>query len=283
MGILYPRGSDLVVGDTKGQVDGNYEFLIHRLDECQSTMTFVSEERMLLFGLVLTLPKLWVAVPCHAAVCFSGHARSFMHPHVREHLKERLLQGLECETDVFFYLALGEAHGSARNAWDNFTRQPMVAPEVVRAAALEFDPIAIVLHRGDADFVSHDCGMDGAPDGVFSQLYKTAACFSLIESAEKARQAAHHLLRHRRYDWIVRVRPDLAWVGPIAPLGSFRGDRIYLPAHFWPIGDMFALVPRHLARDYFHAIDSFYTCRTLCSCDTPWYLANVPYPHARWR
>ena len=114
-------------------MDGNYEFLIHRLDECQSTMTFVSEERMLLFGLVLTLPKLWVAVPCHAAVCFSGHARSFMHPHVREHLKERLLQGLECETDVFFYLALGEAHGSARNAWDNFTRQPMVAPEVVRA------------------------------------------------------------------------------------------------------------------------------------------------------
>ena len=62
-----------------------------------------------------------------------------------------------------------------------------------------------------------------------------------------------------------------------------QGDRIYLPAHFWPIGDMFALVPRHLARDYFHAIDSFYTCRTLCSCDTPWYLANVPYPHARWR
>jgi hypothetical protein len=104
---------------------------------------------------------------------------------------------------------------------------------------------------------------------VLPQLYKTAACFGLIESAEHTRTS----MGQRPYDWIVRVRPDLAWVGTIAPLYSFRKDRVYLPGHFWPVGDMFAIVPRHLARSYFRAIDSFYDCTS--SWVPPPHLTNV--------
>ena len=208
---------------------------------------------------------------CHAAMCFSGHVRSFMHPHIREYTRRRLVDGLECETvDVFFYLALEETHETgARKAWDYFTRPPVISPQEVCNAALEFNPIVTVLHRDGAAFLQNDCGEDSRPDIVLPQLYKTAACFGLIESAEHTRTS----MGQRPYDWIVRVRPDLAWVGTIAPLYSFRKDRVYLPGHFWPVGDMFAIVPRHLARSYFRAIDSFYDCTS--SWVPPPHLTNV--------
>lgn len=221
---------------------------------------------------LLVLPELAVA-SCRAAMCFSGHARSFIHPHVRKHLKKRLIEPLECETvDIYFYLELEEPRElTLRQAWDNFTQQPAITAEEVRAAALEFNPVTIVLHHGDIKPLPHSCGEKGAPAKSFSQLYKMAACFGLIESAENVdtRPPPKH------YDWIVRARPDLAWVGSVIPLESFRRDRVFLPAHFWPVGDMFALVPRQLARTYFRAIDSFYTCRTMCREMPPWYLPQV--------
>ena len=220
------------------------------------------------------LPDL-VTASCRAAVCFSGHARSFMHPHVRGYMKKRLIERLECQiVDVFFYLTLEESRGTdQRRAWDNFTQQPTITAEEVRAATLEFNPVTVVLHDGGTALFPHACGEDSVPLSAFSQLYKMAACFSLVESAETV--ANYSPSKRRRYDWIIRMRPDLAWVGSLAPLDSFRRDRVFLPVHFWPVGDMFALVPRQLARTYFRAIDSFYTCKTMCAEISTWYLPNV--------
>ena len=94
------------------------------------------------------LPDL-VTASCRAAVCFSGHARSFMHPHVRGYMKKRLIERLECQiVDVFFYLTLEESRGTdQRRAWDNFTQQPTITAEEVRAATLEFNPVTVVLQE----------------------------------------------------------------------------------------------------------------------------------------
>lgn len=207
---------------------------------------------------------------CRVAVCFSGHVRSFMHAHVRHRTRERLIEQLDCETvDVFFYLALEEPRElTMRRAWDNFTRPSMVTRDAVRAVTLEFNPTAVVLHY-DGACHTHGCGENGAPTHAFFQLYKTAACFGLVESAEAVQSAYRSPMNHARYDWIIRARPDLAWIAPLASINLFQNDRVYLPGHFWPIGDMFALVPRHLARIFFRAVDSFYNCDTLCSKAPP--------------
>ena len=218
-----------------------------------------------------------IGTSCRVAICFSGHVRSFMHAHVRERTRERLVKQLNCETvDVFFYLALEEPRGLAiRRAWDNFNRPSTVTPDAVRAAALEFNPTAVVLHHDDTRHTPQDCRDGRALPDAFFQLYKTAACFGLIESAEAVQSAYHSPTNNMRYDWVVRARPDLAWAAPITSINAFQNDRVYLPGHFWPIGDMFALVPRHLARIYFRAVDSFYNCNTLCSKAQQPYLTNA--------
>lgn len=216
-------------------------------------------------------------VSCRVAICFSGHARSFMHAHVRERTKERLVESLECKTvDVFFYLAIEESIRSAtRREWDTFARPPAFTVEAVRTAMLEFNPIAIVLHQGEARIIPNGCSEDSAPSVAFSQHYKTAACFGLVEASERKKNERLPLARHSYYDWIVRARPDLAWVVPIVPIGYFRSDRVYLPGHFWPIGDMFALVPRHLANLFFRAIDTFYDCTTRCATSQSFFLTHA--------
>jgi len=79
-----------------------------------------------------------------------------------------------------------------------------------------------------------------------AQLAKLAAAFdSLVLPREE------HL--GRRYSWLVRCRWDLAWLARPPSFESLRHDAISVPYTSWPISDQFAVVPRHLARPYFHA------------------------------
>lgn len=52
----------------------------------------------------------------------------------------------------------------------------------------------------------------------------------------------------RRYDWVMRLRWDLAWLRPPPPLATLRRDAVSLSYAFWPISDQAAIMPRHLAQ-----------------------------------
>lgn len=161
-----------------------------------------------------------------AAVCFVGHVRSFMHPHVRYYMRTRLLSRMECTESVtsFFYLALEDPDVSKRPSWDSFSRAPSVNESDVRVALAEFEDAHLHI------------------DESSSQLEKVSKCWRLVLESER---------KDRPYDWVVRTRPDLAWLEPLVPLRHFPQDRAYVPAHFWPLADHFALVPRHIAPKFF--------------------------------
>ena len=119
-----------------------------------------------------------------------------------------------------------------------------VSADAFRLAALEFDPVAVAIHERDVAAADDDADAAAARP----QLAKAAACFALVEAAEAS--------SGRRYDWVVRSRPDLAWVAPAPPVAALRGDRVYVPGHFWPLGDMVAVTPRRYAEGVFRAVDA---------------------------
>ena len=165
------------------------------------------------------------------AVLFSGHARSFAHARVRAALRLNVLERLECErVDTFFSLAADDAVPSERREWDVFSAAPALLEAEVRTLCDEFAPLAVEFHREGAGLIKHACGARGAPLAAFSQLQKLAACYRLVEAEE--------LRRGVRYEWLVRARPDLAWIAPLAPLRLFPNDRVYLGAQYWPVGNI---------------------------------------------
>ncbi len=101
------------------------------------------------------------------------------------------------------------------------------------------------------------------------------ACFRMVEARERALGA--------RFDWVVRARPDVGWLARVpASVAAFANDRAYVPQPaYWPMSDIFALVPRNLAGDFFGAVASFYACgdnvSTSETCGN-----NVGSPLERW-
>jgi hypothetical protein len=171
------------------------------------------------------------------AVCFAGNAVGLMQPHVRRFAKERLVDALGCAAvDSFFYLTLDNTQQR-----DDLLPAPNVTVEAVHAAAREFDPVSVTVHLRDDSLGDDD-------DDAHAQLSKAAACYALVEASE--------LAARKRYDWVVRTRPDLAWVAAVPPVKSLYEDRVYVSQHSWPVGDAFFVAPGKLAREVFRAVDA---------------------------
>lgn len=206
----------------------------------------------------------WCVLECsacrRAAVCLAGHVRSFIHRHVRHFLRSRLLEAFECESvEPFFYLALDDPEVSLRRPWDHFSRAPPASEADVLSAVAEFRSARVYIHadRGEED------------SAAISQLSKLASCWRLVEAAERE--------TGDEYDWVIRARPDLAWVERVLPLRYFAADRAYVSAHYWPIADQFAIVPRHLAPVYFAAIEALEPHPTNC---TNWLVQGAGVPES---
>ena len=141
--------------------------------------------------------------------------------------------------------------------------------------------LEIRYHQEGAGLIPHACPGALPPDAAFAQWYKMRACFRLVEQREERRSALLAAAAARsatgrnassaaaawRFDWVVRVRPDVGWLArapaSVRAFGAAAGQspRVYVPQPaWWPMSDVFALVPRALASDYFGAVSSFYVC-----------------------
>merc|ERR1712110_1153852 len=77
--------------------------------------------------------------------------------------------------------------------------------------------------------------------------------------------------RHsERFDWVIRLRTDAIWYGPIGPLSGYNSWCLHVrrhgpfphgSSHFGILDDRFALVPRHLASTYFNTIEEHGLCK----------------------
>eukprot|EP00747_Dinoflagellata_sp_TGD_P040368 gnl/TRDRNA2_/TRDRNA2_140820_c0_seq1.p1 gnl/TRDRNA2_/TRDRNA2_140820_c0~~gnl/TRDRNA2_/TRDRNA2_140820_c0_seq1.p1 ORF type:complete len:272 (-),score=17.34 gnl/TRDRNA2_/TRDRNA2_140820_c0_seq1:108-824(-) len=78
----------------------------------------------------------------------------------------------------------------------------------------------------------------------FYDIQKQQTCLRLVEAAEAA--------RGMRFDWLVRLRPDMRFYTPIGDLHDFDRNAIHVVFnHGEDIDNNFALVPRPLAQAYF--------------------------------
>ena len=167
-----------------------------------------------------------------AAVCIAGLARSFHLPRVFESLA-MATQSLKAETQLFYVLDLqGRPYEEFSDAFAALPPDGMVLYDESRGTGLRLP----------------QCQW-ATPGHVHKMFEKLHSCFHLITAAEQA--------QHKRFDWIVRLRPDFEWLAPIGNLREFDAKKLHivlhwiLPDKFYDTTDFFALVPRRQFRAYF--------------------------------
>ncbi|CAE6947437.1 unnamed protein product [Symbiodinium sp. CCMP2592] len=167
-----------------------------------------------------------------AAVCVAGLARSFHLPQVHESIANAT-RSLKAETQIFYVLDL---QGRPLEEFDQgFTALPpdgMVLYDEVRGTGLRMPQC----HWAAAKY-------------AHKQFEKFHSCQHIITAAEKAQR--------RRFDWVLRLRPDFEWLAPIGNLREFTTEKVHIVLHwihpnkFHDTTDYFALVPRKYMKAYF--------------------------------
>ena len=179
------------------------------------------------------------------AMVFVGHARTFHLPRVSGSIRTNFIDRLCPDADVFWY----------------FSEPPQWSQEVNQSLMALFQPVKIAIHNEIDEDWAAPCAEPPLPTmtGV-SQRFKFFA-----EPTQAIRSARTQLTKFRRaldlvhgYDWIIRLRFDAGWYKPFPVKLEDLEDAIYVPIQTWNgINDQVAIVPGHLAKDYFHASDIF--------------------------
>jgi len=168
-----------------------------------------------------------------AAVCIAGLVRSIAEPAVYESIAQNATGSLEADVSIFY--VLDKQQRPLADFEETFRRLP---------------PASIAFYDAEADITAWErmapCELLFTP--CHKQFEKLHTCLRLIEAAEASSNS--------KFDWLVRLRPDVQWNAPIGGLSGFDNKalhltmRLSLPDTSDPL-DMFALVPRRYANAYF--------------------------------
>mmetsp|Transcript_48763 Transcript_48763/g.144078 ORF Transcript_48763/g.144078 Transcript_48763/m.144078 type:complete len:424 (+) Transcript_48763:470-1741(+) len=196
------------------------------------------------------------ATPLRAAVCLTGHVRTFSRPHVFESIRTNLLDALSASVvDVFAVLALRDAGMKMQRGWnhmptDVLSYADLAAPLArVRARAVAFETAVGEVH------LNRNCTLNSrnTPPSYVTRLAdqwrKMERCFGLVERAEQSDGVP--------YDVIVRSRPDLLWLRPHPPL---QRDTAMADFRF-PMMEWHATLPRANASLIFSLFSRYSACR----------------------
>ena len=174
------------------------------------------------------------AHPPRAAVCIAGLARSLWMPEVHESIAE-IIRTLGARTQIFYVLDL-----QGRKLRDFSAALRAVPP----------DQLAFYNERrGTSGTWSKLARCHWTPgDNSHHVFEKFHTCLHMITEAEKAQSF--------RFDWVLRLRPDMAWMAPIGDLGNLDPNSVHiLRRKTFPYpsdtADTFAIVPRKHLHSYF--------------------------------
>lgn len=187
-----------------------------------------------------------------AAICVVGRARTFSDPEVYSSIAENVTgHGLGAEASLFYVLDIGDR--TLNEYGEAFHTLPPAAFALVRDDNWG-DPLQCKAFQL--------CG-----PACLYQFQKLRNCWHLVQAAEQS--------RGRRFDWIVRIRPDTVWRAPIGDLSDFDSSAIHLvmSVNNGDPEDNFALVPRRHAEAYFGIGEGCPTARDTQNgvCAIPWY------------
>ena len=207
------------------------------------------------------------------AICFSGHLRTFAsYPSLQDstlrNLVEAISPGCDKTTDVFGYITMQPASEN--------DEQRIKEEQAVQDFKEKYKPKRIKTVIGDQDFDSTWSAFEktmllvpaptkeqmnllqgtykfqknpwSAVETSYLQYSKIAACFALVRDYERKER------NNVSYEWIVRTRFDTFWLRPLAAAQNFPRDRVWIKNNMMNgVHDMFSLIPRHLADDFFGA------------------------------
>lgn len=187
------------------------------------------------------------------AVCLSGSLGSFGAEEVYKTVHENVLAALKVDYDLFFHLELASAEGKRQ---DGVYYRPSPASDLEQLMTA-FEPVVAQQHNPDVhDASSSKCSWNLSQEDV-QDWAKASACYELVEEREKS--------LGRSYDWIVHLRPDIAWLEPLPEMSAFDSQVITVTSHGprndpWVRTD-FAVVPRSYGDAYFKTVEEQDICQ----------------------
>jgi len=123
------------------------------------------------------------------------------------------------------------------------------------------------------------CGF--APEGLTRAIGSRPFMRTFYETHAKLRTCLAHVrnferARSMRFDWIVRLRPDAWFFGPLPAYCSLDAARVSFPVGVTGCGyapcinDHIAFAPRHLAAPYFDVVTDMASCEGIANLSTHW-------------
>jgi hypothetical protein len=196
------------------------------------------------------------------AFVLAGSARSFVLPSVYQSISHNLIQSLcpsssNCQSDVFIRISMIDNTLKGLDAQGRTINASAATTRAVHKALGYLHSHYEIVDLGSEDDLATYRLFEGFRHKVFQTFDRRRYSMHLNRWAAYRLMTRHERARGSRYDYVVHTRLDTAWFSPVPPLESWylnQHDRRRVVIHDrWAefVSDTFALLPRHLADDYY--------------------------------
>ncbi|KAJ3191272.1 hypothetical protein HK101_007921 [Irineochytrium annulatum] len=163
--------------------------------------------------------------PPRIAICMAGSARTLKYPLVYKTIRKYVVEAIGGDPVVFAYLKLEDSHDPRWNLWpqplDNSIADLKPALDYINITGLKTDQGDVTLKTNPNCTFRPDAWLhqDGPLQRFLGQYTSVRECFKLIEDYEKS-----HAMK---FEMVLRIRPDGAWMTPMPPWCAYNRERIY--------------------------------------------------------
>ncbi|KAJ3106009.1 hypothetical protein HDU97_007193 [Phlyctochytrium planicorne] len=190
--------------------------------------------------------------PAKVAVCMAGAARTLKYPVVYKTIKNNVIDALGADVKLFGYLKMQDP-ATDKDAW-------VAWPDPTKTSEDELKEAMSVLKPETIKYTYESNPIEENPNCAFAattwfynktariqralgQFNALSECFKLVEEYENKNAM--------KFDMVLRIRPDAAYLYPIPPWCAYSPDKIYAPAIYF---DHFNLMHRRHASAVFGMI-----------------------------
>ena len=192
--------------------------------------------------------------PRKIAYLFAGSIRSFVCPKVHWSIRFNVIDSLGDESYTFLRVAL-EDNLNVKTGEGNIY-QPSYQQEDIDEAIKILNPRKVEyfsLTNQEEEMAKN------YPELIhqvfrtmdkrrYSMFYNRCQSYKLLQTYEEE----HNM----KFDWVVLIRLDAAWLQPLQPIRFYQSDRVYVTeTGYVPINDQFMLIPRQYS-DYMYDLNT---------------------------